>query len=108
MLNDNIKPDILLDLAQHMGECARSNALNGRLILAKWLEKVHYAFRDAYLFPLLVDYRVLRIEVQYLDISEFFLGRLLAGGRDGGINDEDTADLNLAQQLVLCLQGLRL
>ena len=54
MLNDKIEPYIGLDLAKDVRVRARRDALNWRLSLREWLEKVNDTLADSYLLALLV------------------------------------------------------
>ena len=63
VLDDDIQPNIFLDLTDEMSESTRGNTLNWRLILRERLEKVDYTFTNTNLLPLLMDVCLLRVEV---------------------------------------------
>ena len=77
VLNDDIEPDVWLDLAQDMRVRARRYALNWRLHLWERLEEVYDAFTYANLFALFMDIHRARVEEQDLDIREIFLWGLV-------------------------------
>ena len=104
VLNNDIKPDVWLDLAEDMRVCARRYTLNWRLHLGERLEEVYDTFAYADLFALLVDIHRARIEEQDLDVRiVFFWGLVRPGGHQGRIHNEDWADLYLGQEF---LRGL--
>ena len=106
VLDDDIQPDVLLNLANQVCESTCRNAFNGSFILWERFEKADDTLTDSNLFPLLVDVCLLRVEVQDLHICELFFGWLLGLWHQGGVHNEDWADWDLAQKLTLLLQSL--
>ena len=105
MLDDDIEPDIFLNLTYEMSESTCCYALNWRFILGERLEEIDYTFTYTNLFPLLMDISLLWIEVKYLDICEFLFSWFFGLGCQCRINDEDGANRYLAQKFTLLLQG---
>ena len=73
VLNDDIEPDVWLDLTKDMRVCARGYTLNWRLHLGERLEEVYDTFTYANLFALFVDVHRAWVKEQDLDVREIFL-----------------------------------
>ena len=73
MLNDDVEPDVWLDLAKDMRVSARGYTLYWRLHLGERLKEVYDAFTNANLFALFMDIHRARVEEQDLDVREIFL-----------------------------------
>lgn len=73
MLNDDIEPDVWLDLTEDMRVRARRYTLNWRLHLGERLKEVYDAFTNANLFALFVDVHRAWVKEQDLDVREILL-----------------------------------
>ena len=73
MLNDDIEPDVWLDLAEDMRVRAGRYTLNWRLHLGERLKEVYDAFANANLFALFMDVHRAWVKEQDLDVREIFL-----------------------------------
>ena len=100
VLNHDIEPDAWLNLLEHMCEGARRDALNRCLCLRERQEKVDYTLRNTHLLALLVDVGTWWVEVHDFDICELILGRLFALGSLRRVDNEDGANLDLAQHFL--------
>ena len=96
MLDDDVEPDVSLDLAEDVGVRTCRNALNRRFHLGKGLEKVDDTLADADLLPLLVNVHIAGVEEVDLAVGEFLLAGLVGTrGQQSRIHDEDGANLDL-------------
>ena len=100
VLNHDIEPDAWLNLLKHMCESARCDTLDRCLCLRERQEKVDYTLRNTYLLALFVDVGTWRVEVHDFDICELILGRLFALGSLRWVDNEDRANLDLAQHFL--------
>ena len=73
VLNDDIEPDVWLDLAEDMRVRAGRYTLNWRLHLWERLKEVYDAFTNANLFALFMDVHRAWVKEQDLDVREIFL-----------------------------------
>ena len=100
VLNHDVEPDAWLDLLQHVRKGARRDTLNRCLCLRERQEKVDYTLRNTYLLALFVDVGTWWVEVHDFDICELILGRLFALGSLRRVDNEDGANLDLAQHFL--------